>query len=57
MAAMTKFELSYAYPFTTLSFILVVVLSVIIFRDTTTLLKVLGLVLITIGVLLVGINK
>lgn len=57
MAVMTKFELSYAYPFTTFSFVLVIILSVFIFRDTITSFKVLGLALITIGIFLVGINK
>jgi multidrug transporter EmrE-like cation transporter len=50
MAAMTKFELSYAYPFMSLAFVLVTVLSVIIFKEAISLQKVLGLLLIVGGI-------
>lgn len=51
MAAMTKFELSFAYPFMSASFILVFFLSMFIFGETFTWGKVLGLVLITAGII------
>jgi multidrug transporter EmrE-like cation transporter len=51
MAAMTKFELSFAYPFMSASFILVFILSVYIFGESFTLGKLLGLILITAGII------
>ncbi|MCX6056601.1 MAG: SMR family transporter [Chloroflexi bacterium] len=52
VGAMTKFELSYAYPFTSLSFVLVLIISVILFRETVTLPKILGLAFIIVGTVL-----
>lgn len=51
MAAMTKFEISYAYPFMSLSFVLVLVLSVFLFGEALTLGKVLGLGLVIAGII------
>lgn len=50
--AMTKFELSYAYPFTSLAFVLVLVLSALFFREAVTFPKVLGLSLIVLGIII-----
>ncbi|WP_408006212.1 EamA family transporter [Pseudalkalibacillus sp. A8] len=50
MAAMTKFNISYAYPFMSLSFVLVFLLSVILFQEPVTVHKVVGLALIVIGI-------
>lgn len=52
MAAMTKFELSYAYPFMSLAFVLVLGLSTIILRETLTAAKILGVVFITTGIVI-----
>lgn len=51
MAAMTKFDLSYAYPFMSLSFVFVFFLSALFFHESITLYKALGLVLIVAGIL------
>jgi drug/metabolite transporter (DMT)-like permease len=51
MAAMTKFQLSHAYPFTSLSFVLVLVLSGLLFREPITPPKVLGVAIIMVGIL------
>ncbi|TFJ94231.1 EamA family transporter [Lentibacillus salicampi] len=51
MAAMTKFNISYAYPFMSLSFVLVFVLSIFLFGDPVTVHKVVGLGLIIAGIL------
>ena len=51
MAAMTKLPLSYAYPFMSLSFVLVTILSVLFFNEVMTIPKVLGLSLIIIGLI------
>lgn len=52
MAAMTKFEISFAYPFMSLSFILVLILSVLLFGEALTLGKVLGLLLVIAGIII-----
>jgi len=52
MAAMTKFELSYAYPFMGLTFVLVFVASVFLFAESVTVYKVLGLALIVLGIVI-----
>jgi len=51
LAAMTKFELSYAYPFMSLAFVLVLILSAILFHETVTLPKVLGVLLVISGII------
>lgn len=56
MAAMTKFELSYAYPFVSLSFVLVLLVSIVFLNESLTLYKVIGVILIVAGVI-VGSHK
>jgi len=51
MAAMTKFEISVAYPFMSLAFVLVLLLSAIFFHEPITLGKVLGMTLICAGII------
>ncbi len=53
MAAMTKFEISFAYPFMSLSFVLVLILSIYIFGETFTWGKIMGLLLIIAGIIVV----
>ena len=50
LAAMTKFELSYAYPFMSLAFILVLILSVFFFNESLTAAKVMGVLLVMAGI-------
>jgi multidrug transporter EmrE-like cation transporter len=50
MAAMTKFNLSHAYPFMSLSFVLVLALSGLVFHEAVTLPKILGIILIMAGI-------
>lgn len=52
-AALREFELSYAYPFMALSFVLVLVLSGVFFSEPITAPKVIGLALVVAG-LIVG---
>jgi len=52
MAAMTKFELSHAYPFMSLNFVVVLLLSGWLLNETITTPKVLGVGLIVIGTVL-----
>lgn len=51
MAAMTKLDLSHAYPFMSLAFVLVLVFSALIFHEPVTLPKIAGLALISAGII------
>lgn len=51
MAAMTKFQLSHAYPFMSLSFVLVILFSGFFFHEAITLPKILGVLLIVTGII------
>jgi len=51
MATLTKFELSFAYPFMSLSFVIVFFLSIVFFHEVITWQKIAGLVLIISGLI------
>jgi multidrug transporter EmrE-like cation transporter len=51
MAAMTKFPLSYAYPFMSLAFVLVIFLSAIFFKEPITIGKSVGMGFIVLGII------
>jgi len=51
MAAMTKFDISYAYPFMSSAFVLVFLISVFLFQETVTWQKIVGLALIVAGII------
>lgn len=50
MAAMTKLELSHAYPFIGLTFVLVLILSSVFFHEAITLPKAIGIALVVAGI-------
>ena len=50
LSAMTKFDLSYAYPFMSLAFVLVLILSAVLFNERVTIAKVVGLGIIIVGI-------
>ena len=52
MAAMSKFPLSYAYPFMSLAFVLVLFLSYFFFKEPLTVSKVVGMGLIVSGIVI-----
>ena len=54
MIAMTKFEISYAYPFTILGFLAVMILSHFLFNESINFYKILGTFVIIIGILIVS---
>lgn len=54
MAAMTKFELSYAYPFMSLNFVLVLLLSTNLLGEPITFYKITGVALIILGTLVIA---
>lgn len=52
MVALTKFPLSYAYPFTSLSFTVVLVCSALLFHEAITLPKLVGVAFIMAGIII-----
>lgn len=52
MGAMTKFPLSYAYPYMSLAFVLVMFLSAIFFKEPVTIPKSIGLGFIILGIII-----
>mgnify|MGYP006283459915 FL=1 len=50
IAAMTKFDLSYAYPFVGLTFALVLIFSAIFFHEPINLYKIAGVIMIIAGI-------
>jgi multidrug transporter EmrE-like cation transporter len=55
-AAMTKFELSFAYPFTALSLVLVFILGILVFNEPVTSPKIVGMSLIVLGILTLALK-
>lgn len=51
MAAMTKFDISYAYPYMSGAFVLVFVFSIFLFNEPVSWQKIIGLILIVAGIL------
>ncbi len=54
MIAMTKFELSYAYPFTALGYVLVTLFSYFLFNEALTWQKLTGSLFIVMGIFIVS---
>jgi multidrug transporter EmrE-like cation transporter len=54
MIAMTKFEISYAYPFTLLGLVLVTIFSVVFFGESISQYKIVGIVLIMLGIVVIS---
>lgn len=54
LGAISKFDLSYAYPFMSLNFVVVVFLSVLLFNESINIFKIVGLLLICLGVFIVS---
>lgn len=52
MIALTKLELSYAFPFTALGFVLILIFGALLFNESVTTHKLLGMTLIVGGILL-----
>lgn len=49
MAAMTKLQLSHAYPFMSLAFVLVMIFSGLLFHEPITMPKIIGLAVVILG--------
>lgn len=57
MAAMTKYELSYAFPFMSFNYVLVLLFSSIFFNEDINITKVLGSILIVLGIIVISIGQ
>lgn len=54
MLTMTKFEISYAYPFVSLNYILVLLSGFFLFNETLSVAKLLGSALVIIGIIIIA---
>lgn len=54
MLAMTRFEVSYAFPFVSLNYVLVLMASVLLFHESISISKVLGSLLIIFGIIVIA---
>jgi multidrug transporter EmrE-like cation transporter len=54
MIAMTRFEISYAYPFTVLGLTLVSIFSVMFFGESFNIFKLIGIVIIALGIVVIS---
>ena len=50
MIAMTKFDISYAYPYTALGYVLILIFSAFLFQETITSAKMIGIAFIALGI-------
>ncbi len=54
MAAMTRFELNYAYPFMSLAFIIAMLFSAVLFGEVLNVQKVAGTLLVVLGLIVIS---
>lgn len=54
MLALTKFQISYAYPFTSLVYLLVLLSGIILFRDGASIGRIVGTSVVMAGVLIIA---
>jgi drug/metabolite transporter (DMT)-like permease len=54
LLAMTRFELSYAYPFMTLNYVLVLAASVLLFSESLSAAKLIGTAFVLIGIVVIS---
>lgn len=54
MLAMTKFEISYAYPFMSLNYLLVLTAGFLLFNETLSMTKLAGSALVIVGIIVIA---
>jgi len=54
MLAMTRFEISYAYPFVSLNYVIVLAASILLFNESLSLPKIIGTVLVIAGIVVIS---
>lgn len=57
MIVLKKFEISYAYPFLSLNYILIIIFSFSFFNENISLQKIIGSMLIILGIIIISIEK
>lgn len=54
MLAMTRFEISYAFPFVSLNYVLILAASVFLFNESFSVTKILGSLIIIVGIVVIA---
>lgn len=54
MLAMTRFEVSYAFPFVSLNYVLILAASVFLFNESFTLTKFIGTLIVIVGIIVIA---
>lgn len=54
MLAMTRFEISYAYPYVSLNYVIVFAASVMLFNESVSLPKLIGTALVIVGIVVIS---
>lgn len=54
MLAMTRFEISYAYPFVSLNYVIVLAASVILFNESLSPPKIIGTIFVIVGIIVIS---
>lgn len=54
MMALTKFEISYAFPWTAINFVLVFLMAAVLFGEAINVYKIIGMALVVAGIVLLG---
>lgn len=54
MLAMTRFEISYAYPFISLNYVIVFTASILLFNESLSAPKIIGTVLVMVGIVVIS---
>lgn len=54
MLAMTRFEVSYAFPFVSLSYVLIFAAGVILFNESFTPAKIIGTIIVIVGIIVIA---
>jgi len=54
MIAMTKFEISYAYPFTILGLVFVTIFSILFLGENINIYKIIGIMLVLLGIFIIS---
>jgi multidrug transporter EmrE-like cation transporter len=54
MLAMTRFEVSYAFPFVSLNYVLILAASIILFNESFTITKFVGSLIVIVGIIVIA---
>jgi multidrug transporter EmrE-like cation transporter len=54
MLAMTRFEVSYAFPFVSINYILVLIASIYLFNESLTITKLTGTLIVALGIIIIA---